>query len=184
MFDLEKCTKRILNTHLVVVNLTEKRLYYYCEGRLIEIEGNDSPCITEKSTDKIFNICNTTVQILKRKYPKGIFIIVIPECYRPYAEYINSHKKWKGYLCDENEGREFTSDAKSIDLIQYDIDTTDYRFIPSLIRNIKNEIKITYLSVINVYLRIRAYNKEDWKTIIAVIILLYVLIAIFITSKL
>ena len=71
MFDLEKCTKRILNTHLVVVNLTEKRLYYYCEGRLIEIEGNDSPCITEKSTDKIFNICNTTVQILKRNIQKA-----------------------------------------------------------------------------------------------------------------
>ena len=183
MFDIEKCTKRILDTHLVVVNLTEKRLYYYCEGRLIEIESNDSPCITEKSTDKIFNICNTIVQILKRKYPKGIFIIVIPECYRPYAEYINSHKKWIGYLCDENEGKEFTSDAKYIDVIQHDIDTTDYRFIPSLIRNIINEIKITYLSLMIVHSRIKVDNKQDWKIIIAGMILLYLLIALFITSK-
>ena len=26
MFDIEKCTKRILDTHLVVVNLTEKKI--------------------------------------------------------------------------------------------------------------------------------------------------------------
>ena len=183
MFDIEKCTKRILDTHLVVVNLTEKRLYYYCEGRLIEIESNDSPCITEKSTDKIFKICDTIVQILKRKYPKGIFIIVIPEYYRPYADYINFHRKWRGYLCDENGGKKFTSAAKFIDVIQDDIDTTDYRFIPSLIRNIKNEIQITYLSLMIVYLRIKANNKRDWKIIIAGIILLYLLIALFITSK-
>lgn len=104
MFDIEKCTKRILDTHLVVVNLTEKRLYYYCEGRLIEIESNDS-ALTEKSTDKIFKICDTIVQILKRKYPKGIFIIVIPDDYRSYTHYINFHKNGEGICVMKMEGK-------------------------------------------------------------------------------
>ena len=88
---------------------------------------------------------------------------------------------WRG---NENGGKKFTSAAKSIDVIQDDIDTTDYRFIPSLIRNIKNEIQITYLSLMIVYLRIKVDNKRDWKIIIAGMILLYLIIALFITSKL
>lgn len=184
MFDIERCTERILDTDVFVVNLTEIPLHYYCEGKSIEIEGNDSSYIVEKSSYGVFKFCNKMVKYLKSKYQSGIFIIIIDESYSPYVGYTNENKNWQGCICDNYNGKNIVRNARDINAECIEVQNMTLGPIENFITCMKYRIKIVYLSLENVYLHIRVDNKEDWKTIIAGIILLYVLIAVFITSKL